>query len=375
MSYEPSSLNVQELNRRNYEREAHHLNRALQSVAQARGDFREALEAHFAHQLDRGFVQDTLGKLERYQLRSQKHPGLVFYADVNPARASRHAGAGRSEPPPGWNRLHAGCLLCRDNIIWQQRYTQFALATSLPSGPFNIWVNPYPLGVTHVTLATTTHTPQSWMVCQDRAATLAGLQRRIADLTAFANQCPGFLVFENGAGAGASIPLHQHYQALRRWPGLARFPIEEAAHRQMSHGRQMPPFVLDEYPVAALFCRGAAQAVTEQASTLAAAWLEHTPDWRSLTCNLLASRESDADEQINLFLIPRNSSITRVPGYSGAVASLELAGEMVFSTEEERQLLVSGQITFETVWRSLESAQDSESRRILASLFPANARN
>ena len=65
-----------------------------------------------------GIVQDDLHALERFQITAPRDPSRVFYVDYNPARARRHQGAGRAEAPPGWARVHGGCYLCPENILW-----------------------------------------------------------------------------------------------------------------------------------------------------------------------------------------------------------------------------------------------------------------
>lgn len=356
--------------RRQYERAREDLSVRLRCLGDLEGDLVSLIEGLCTHQLHAGIVQDDLHALERFQLTSTVDPTRVFYADYNPARSRRHQGAGRAEAPPGWARVHGGCYLCSENILWQQRFGQFPARVPLPSGDFLAWANPFPLGHFHVTLATEAHVPQSWMR-EEREESLDSLRRRLVDLVHLADRLPRYLVFENGTGAGATLPHHHHFQALRKWPGLVRYPIEEAARRQEEAdrvGSETQPFVLRDYPVAALCWHGTEEEIVASLEADLFRWLVKdggAEDWRHLTTNLIASREAAADKRLRLFLIPRNAHITRATGLAGAVASLELAGELVFAQEQERDRIAAGQVSYASVWETLASAQDAGSREML----------
>lgn len=357
--------------RRNHQQAQEELAEQLLALARPGINLVPAVEGLCAHQLHAGLVQDDLHALERYQLRSRSDLSRVFYVDYNPARARRHQGAGRTQAPPGWERVHGDCHLCAPNILWQQRFCQFPLPLALPSGRYWAWANPFPLGHFHVTIAADQHTPQTWMTA-DRDEAFANLLRRLTDLVHLAEQLPDYLVFENGTGAGATVTGHHHFQALRKWPGLARLPIEEAARRQ-EHAQDSArgscvPFVLLDYPVAALCCSGSVQTITSQMATMVCPQLSGSDElnhWKHLTTNLIACRESGVGGRLRLFLIPRNAHITRATGITSAVASLELAGEIVFSQEQERDRISAGQVTYDHVWDTLASVQDESSRRLL----------
>lgn len=361
--------------RRQYERAREDLSMRLHSLGDPDDDLVSMIEGLCTHQLHAGIVQDDLHALERFQLTSSADPARVFYADYNPARARRHQGAGRVEAPPGWARLHGGCYLCPDNILWQQRFGQFPARVPLPSGDFLAWTNPFPLGHFHITLAAEAHVPQSWMRTE-REESLTTLRRRLVDLVHLADRLPRYLVFENGTGAGATLPHHHHFQALRKWPGLVRYPIEEAARRQEDVDRfgndrvrsLTQPYVLRDYPVVALCWHGTAEEIVASLESDLFQRLDKqggAEDWRHLTTNLIASRESVGDERLRLFLIPRNAHITRATGLAGAVASLELAGELVFAQEQERDRIAAGQVSYASVWETLASAQDAGSRKMV----------
>lgn len=356
--------------RRQYNCAREDLAAQLLALGDPGGDLVPVIEGLCAHQLHAGIVQDDLHALERFQITAPRDPSHVFYVDYNPARARRHYGAGRAEAPPGWARVHGGCYLCPENILWQQRFCQFPVQVLLPSGAYHAWANPFPLGHFHVTIAAGAHVPQAWMA-HDRAESLHSLERRIVDLVHLAQQLPRYLVFENGAGAGATLPQHHHFQALKKWPGLVRYPIEAAARVQEECdgvGKEGQSFVLRDYPVAALCWHGTGEEISTSIETSLSGWLGGLGaegDWRHLTTNLIATRESPADARIRLFVIPRNTHITRATGLAGAVASLELAGELVFAHEQERDRIAAGQVSYDSVWETLASAQDAGSRALL----------
>lgn len=356
--------------RRQYDQAREDLSARLQALADLGGGLVPVIEGLCAHQLHAGIVQDDLHALERFQITAPRDPSRVFFVDYNPARARRHHGAGRAEAPPGWERVNGGCYLCAENILWQQRFCQFPAQVRMPSGSYHAWANPFPLGHFHVTIAADAHVPQSW-IAQDRAESLHSLERRIVDLVHLAQQLPRYLVFENGTGAGASLPQHHHFQALKKWPGLVRYPIETAAHVQEERngvGQAGQPFVLRDYPVAALCWHGTVEEISASIETTLSGWLGGhgaEGDWRHLATNLIATRESPADPRLRLFVIPRNTHITRATGLAGAVASLELAGELVFAHEQERDRIAAGQVSYDSIWETLASAQDAGSRGML----------
>lgn len=84
------------------------------------------------------------------------------------------------------------CFLCHANRPPEQRF--------LPWRDYDVLVNPFPIFRHHLTIVSTSHTPQT-------------PQGRMADLFALAQELPSFTVFFNGAQCGASAPDHAHFQA------------------------------------------------------------------------------------------------------------------------------------------------------------------
>lgn len=90
------------------------------------------------------------------------------------------------------------CFLCKANRPKEQ-----AVIDILPG--YELLVNPFPILPGHLTIASTTHSPQILMD-----------GNRLADLFNLAKRLPGYSVFYNGASCGASAPDHFHFQAVRR---------------------------------------------------------------------------------------------------------------------------------------------------------------
>lgn len=86
------------------------------------------------------------------------------------------------------------CFLCGKNRPEEQ--------SSMKWHDYEILVNPYPLSVHHLTIASNRHEPQ------------ALTPGRIADMTALAKELDGLCIFYNGPSCGASAPDHFHFQAV-----------------------------------------------------------------------------------------------------------------------------------------------------------------
>lgn len=347
-----------------YRREGEELQAFLAGQVTNSGDLIPAVAALFEHQVQTGVLWDELREVERFQILAHSDPPRAFFYTLNPRRAERHRGGGRTEPPPGWAPVNDKCFLCGDNIVWQHRFCQFPFRIRLPSGEFDSWVNPFPLGKWHLTIAADCHRPQTWM-SETRVGAVDTLMGRITDLVTLAFRMPQFLVFENGCGAGASIPQHHHYQALHRWKGLEHYPIESVARRQMRVGNQEPPFLLKDYPVSAIFCRGRTPDVIAQGRSCVERWLAEISDWKSLTTNLIASRDDTESEEVNLFIVPRSRGTNGSARSIAQVASLEIAGELVGDDPTVRARIHNGMLNYQTIWDTVAQCQDPATREVL----------
>lgn len=84
------------------------------------------------------------------------------------------------------------CFLCASNRPAGQK--------SLPTGDFELLVNPFPIFKPHFTIAHRDHTPQLLLPYIDRWLAMSAMMT-------------GMALFYNGARCGASAPDHAHFQA------------------------------------------------------------------------------------------------------------------------------------------------------------------
>ncbi len=335
---------MQEHDPRRYDQAWTKLNLYLNEIAQ--GDLGKALDALHAQQLDQGFIRDDLSGLQRYRFEHPRNTDRFFTVQYNPTRARRFAGSGRIAPPPGAVSVHDGCFLCFENIQWQQNGVEIGFDIQLSGRNYIAWMNPYPLLPHHAVIASREHVAQSW---HHADGTVAGrsLSILIHDLVDLARQLPGWIGFYNGPGAGASIPHHFHYQFLRRPAGYGAFPLEQAAVRKkvgQSAG----------YPVAFAHWHGDTESVRRTAER----WIEHWVDAhesriKNLSANVIAIADNDA--LIDVYFVPRDQARSRSEEMSGLIGGLEVLGELVFSSEDEKTRLDTGIVDYATVERILGS--------------------
>lgn len=127
---------------------------------------------------------DALAKAERRNLRiGDLDCGIQW----NPARI-RSTGAKIDEE----SIKNRECFLCRNNRPKEQ------LIHDIAPG-WELLVNPFPILPVHLTIASSSHVPQSGVP---------------EDIVRIAESLPGMAVFFNGARAGASAPDHLHLQAV-----------------------------------------------------------------------------------------------------------------------------------------------------------------
>lgn len=295
-----------------------------------------ALEALRQHQVDTGFIRDDLGEVIRHIFRDPDHPVRYFSTQFNPARARRFAGAGRHDPPDGVQPVHDHCFLCAGNIEWQQQGREMGYPVHGASMPYTAWMNPFPLAVGHTILATDAHRPQHW---QDGDIDLETL---VADLLEFSRRLPGWMVFYNGVGAGASIEGHLHFHALPRTPGLGPMPIERAAerHREGAVARGL-------YPMDFAHWRGTLDHLLNEARPWLARWQAGAGAAADATANLMATCSDDG--RLDLYFVPRHRRRSRGEGLGGVIGAFETMGEIICSSPEERIRIESGDVDYRTI--------------------------
>ncbi|MBF0144130.1 MAG: DUF4922 domain-containing protein [Magnetococcales bacterium] len=330
------------------------------------------IDALRAQQFDRGFIQDDLKEVIKYRIIHPNHESRYFIVQYNPRRAMRHAGAGRKVPPPGSRSINGGCFLCRDNIRWQQRGIETGYEIRIPDNdaerPYVIWMNPFPLMPNHVTVATLDHTPQSWLQTEPgMAEPRSSMGSIVHDLLHLVDLLPGYVGFYNGDGAGATIPGHFHFQFFKRPEGQGLFPLESAAKRagvQNGGPLSQAPVLITDYPISAIAFHGNREEVMAQAVRVSTLWEAIYRDKLSLSANLIGTPDPRREGYFHLYFVPRTKTFSRGPGMVGIIAGLEVLGEIVFSTENEKGYLDQGLVDYAYVERILSSVEAPRAREL-----------
>lgn len=310
----------------------------------------QALELLHRQQMDIGFIQDDLRQVRYFQCYGPDE--LFFIGQHNPRRADRFRGAGRSIPPIGIQTKGAPlikCFLCADNVRWQSRGIQMYYQFDVGGNFYNALCNPFPFMPTHIIIASVEHEPQSWH--QVVTWKVDKVTRIIEDLYDVAIQLPGYVGFYNGVGSGASIEEHFHFQFFQIPGGHGMFPLQQIA-TLLEKKAKSAAMLVDEkifslvvepshYPLTAFRFSGDRDKIVQ-------ATVERLKKW-----NTLAEEESSANiiaiwenGELVVYLIPRNRFYSRSIGMAGVVGGLEVLGEFIFCTEEERKLLNSQQVDF-----------------------------
>lgn len=321
-----------------YEKAWSDLNVRLRAVEQGAG-LVSAMQELESYHLESGFIRDNLQDVER---RTFYHPDdrtRFFRVQYNPRRAQRFSGSGRS------HERHVssndGCFLCRDNIELQQQGNQLGYQIENGGRKYFALTNPFPLLPIHIVIAYREHVTQDWNF-RDSAGLRA--DALIADAVAFADRMPGNVIFYNGVNAGASIPHHLHFQCVARPAGDGPFPLEAAA---MDAGGQIDgPDVVARYPLDVAVWKGHAQDVTARASEWVVHWAARNGNrLEDLSANIIASRAQDGDGVV-LYFLPRSRSKQKPQGFSGLIGGLEVLGEIVLSSPEDKARLDAGEIDY-----------------------------
>ncbi len=349
-------MNPRDFNRQRYEETWKLLNEHLEDVRKKEG-LAGALEALYQQQMDSGFILDDLKQVIRYHLYNPEYREhrQSFTVQYNPRRAERGKGAGRKSPPEGVKAVNDGCFLCKENIRWQQRGTEFGYEITVNETQYVAWMNPFPLMPVHATIATKEHTRQTWIskTPEESEKRIRGI---LADLLDVSGQLPGFIGFYNGEGAGASIPTHFHFQFFKRPQGQPPFSLEVAAARKVNK----PPFNLTErdYPIACIYFRGRSGEILEQAVTWVCNWTRFCNHHEYLSANIIAIKDTEAENDIHLYFVPRNKYFSHAPGMQGIIGGLEVLGELVFCQDVEKEQLIDlGRVDYQFVKCILHSVE------------------
>ena len=335
--------------RRKYPQELEALNRELHAIEQYDGNLLNVIERLREHQLDRGFIRDDLYAVEYFDFPHPDDPERFLSVQYNPARIKRLSILIGALPPPRNDAVNDGCVLCSRNIEWQHRGIEMGYAISVNGIGFRILMNAYPLMPSHIVVATREHVPQVWNL-GDAATRRFTIREIVANLVSLAQRLPRYVGFYNGDGAGASVQEHFHYQFFRRRNGGDLFPLEMAPVRQVA---DLVSTVID-YPVPAM--RWSGNDMLEVIAR-ATAWID---DWLhmnigsrpDLSANIFAMYDDSAD-QLQVFFVPRDKGRLHSPRMAGMVGSLEILGELVLTTENEKRDLDWGRIDYRSIARIL----------------------
>jgi diadenosine tetraphosphate (Ap4A) HIT family hydrolase len=356
MSFKPEDFNW-----RHHRRMWRHLNAELNSIRRGSG-FSAALNALWMQQLHAGIVVCDPRNVVRWRV-CEEHGRGSYTVQWNPDRAKRNAAETRNRLPHGQAFVHDGCLLCGRNMYLRSCGLQLGYDLKLRHSNWVVFVNPYAFAPNHVVVATHAHEPQSWQheAAERTACLLHGL---LADLAEMAQMLPGWICMLNGREAGATVPQHAHMQCFARPHEVLRFALEEAAARVRKRVPANPVVVSTrDYPITTLLFHGSLEDVAEAATEWLMLWMGHHRNSDELTANFIAT--SDDSEMINLYVIPRSTAFAQAPGIRGLVGGLEVLGEIVISTEDERQSMDNARIDYAYVRKALACVEAPGIRRYL----------
>ena len=343
-------MNMAGFNVTQYERTSRELNKLLRRIESSEG-LSVAIKTLERQQCDMAFIQHDPRTIPRWPLIDPADPQRRLSAQFNPHRARRPTAGAVVEQA----RRDVGCALCRRHLMCQQHYREFGFGLVLAGGTaWAAWMNPFPLMPSHFILASEEHLPQAW-IADSPGMSGRNLTELLASLLDALGRLPGFVGFHNSPGAGASQP-HLHLQLFERPAAGCVFPLEQAAESTDESEREgeRGTLIAGDYPVSAMCFRGKRDAVIEAATDWAVGWLDqHRSTMPSLSANIIASADENQAGTFRLFVVPRSKLFERVPMLSGMPASLEILGELVLSSESERQLLDTGQLNYHSAWQML----------------------
>jgi len=331
-----------------YDKNWAELNNHLREIESGGGGLVAALSKLETHHQETGFIKKLTGTFERTKYYHPRDHSRFLRIQYNPERALRFRGAGVKTPPAGTELHNDGCFLCRDNIRWQQNGTEIGYEILLKDNRYYAWMNPFPLLPTHVVVASRKHTSQEWPVSGDGYPDATPV---LTDFIELAKRMPGYVGFYNGVHAGASIPGHLHFQFCRRPEDDPVFPLEMAAERHLESDSD--EVLIKEYPLTVAVWSGTPEDVLQRASSWIAGWAEENHHRiQELSANFIVSGPV-SDNDILFFFVPRHRNKPQGDGLSGLIGGLEVLGEFVFSSEQDRSLLDRGQIDYFSLEKKL----------------------
>ncbi len=331
------------------------LNRELKAIEHYDGNLLAVVERLREHQLAAGFIRDDLHAVQCYSFPDPDNPRHFFSVQYNPARVKRLKVRVGALPPPRNDAVNDDCLLCSNNIEWQHKGVEIGYEIEINRTSFNIWMNAYPLMPVHIVVATREHMPQAWDLGNAGRRCFA-IDEIVANLAAIAQRLPGYIGLYNGDGAGTSVPEHFHYQLFKRRNAAERFPLELAPVRQVADLL----CVVEDYPVDAVRWSGDdAYEVIMRATAWINEWLVANMEARpTLSANIFAMTDRSG-ERLQIYFVPRDKAQGHSPHMAGMVGSLEILGELVLTTENEKLDLDRGKLDYRSIARILADVRVS----------------
>ncbi len=334
-----------DIDRRRYHESWAELNAQLHAIEQRDGNLLNAVEQLRAHQLERGFIRDDLNAVYRYRFRHPHDDSRFLSAQYNPERLNRLKLRIDALPPERDDAVNNDCFLCAANIQWQHRGIEFGYSIEQDGTPFHIWMNAFPLMPLHLVVATCAHVPQAWYLDEGGSGHFS-VGQIVATLARLSARMPGYIGFYNGDGAGTSVPEHFHYQFFKRRAADEIYPLELAPLRAADDIES----VLEDYPVEGMCWQGdSPAAVIERAVQRIDHWLRTRIGLRpTLTANIFAMTDADG-RRLRIYFVPRDRDLGHSPAMAGMIGSLEILGELVLTTDAEKQDLDAGRISYRSI--------------------------
>ena len=313
----------------------------------------KVIETLHRNQLDRGFIKDDLEYLERFHFYHPEDSNRFFSVQYNPNRMKRFGGA--NQPPPGFTEMHGNCVLCKENIGWQQNGKELGYDFSVNETAYTLLMNPFPLMSMHALIATQAHMPQSWMIDEDVNEGFT-IEKIMQDILEISYKLPEHIVFYNGINAGASIPSHFHLHVFKRPSSQQYYPIEQTSKKKIKEGYYQ---VLD-YPINAQYWHGEKDSLYQEANDWIQAWLnKNLTQSARLSANIISSFNARNNE-LELYFIPRDQERASSSAMRGIIGGLEVLGELVFITEEEKTKLDAGEVDYHHIENILSCVRPHE---------------
>ncbi len=332
------------LDRRRYHEHWDTLSRELRAEEDRGDGLAGAVRLLHFHQLTSGFIKDDLADIQCYHFPHPRQPDRFLSVQYNPARVKRLKLRVGAIPPVRGDATNDDCFLCERNIQWQHKGTEMGYEIDINGTPYVIWMNAYPLMPVHVVVTTRDHVPQDWQL-DNAPGDRFSIRHIIENLVSLSTRLPGYISFYNGDGAGTSIPGHFHYQCFQRRDDNARFPLEMAPKRQLDGSC----FLIDDYPVTAVCWEGDVETVAEDVSKWISHWLSgHGNGSTDFSANIFSIIDGDTGK-IQIYFIPRDRDRCHSPHMAGMIGCLEVLGELVLTTENEKRDIDRGMIDYRKI--------------------------